>query len=103
MVPPGTVHHFANPGPVPARVAVESTPALRTEAMLEAAAALARDQRAAGRARPSPLDLALFLRDFDRELGAPYVPAGLVRAVLRPLLGLAAFLGRDARYRDARH
>lgn len=95
VVPPGTVHHFANPGPVPARVAVESTPALRTEAMLEAAAAL-------GRARPGPLALALFMRDFDRELRAPYLPASLVRAFLGPLRGLARFRGLDARYRDAR-
>jgi hypothetical protein len=97
------VHHFANPGPVPARVAVESTPALRTEAMLETAAALARDQRASGRSLPSPLDLALLMGDFDRELRAPYLPAPLVRAALRPLRGLARSLGRDTRYRDARH
>jgi quercetin dioxygenase-like cupin family protein len=103
VVPPGTVHHFANPGPAPARVAVESTPALRTEAMLETAAALARDQRATRRTVPSPLDLALFLGDFERELRAPYLPASLVRAVLRPLRGLARSLGRDARYRDVRY
>lgn len=103
VVGPGTVHHFANPGPVPARVAVESTPALRTEAMLETAAALARDQRASGRSLPSPLDLALLMGDFDRELRAPYLPAPLVRAALRPLRGLARSLGRDTRYRKARY
>jgi quercetin dioxygenase-like cupin family protein len=102
VVPPGTVHHFANPGPVPVRVAMESTPALCTEAMLETAAALARDQQATGRTLPRPLDLALFMCDFEREVRAPYVPATLVRAVLRPLRGLARSLGRDARYRRLR-
>jgi quercetin dioxygenase-like cupin family protein len=103
VVPPGKVHHFANPGRVPARVVVESTPALLTEAMLETAAALARDQQAAGRMLPRPLDLALFMGDFDREVQAPYLPAPLVRAVLRPLRGLAKSLGSDSRYRRLRH
>lgn len=102
VVPPGKVHHFANPGTVPARVTVESTPALCTEAMLETAAALARDQHAAGRMLPRPLDLALFMCDFDREVQAPYLPAPLVRAVLRPLRGLARSAGRDTRYRRLR-
>ena len=102
VVPPGKVHHFANPGTVPVHVKVESTPALCTEAMLETAAALARDQRAAGRMLPRPLDLALFMGDFDREVRAPYLPAPLVRAALRPLRVLARSLGRDTRYRRLR-
>src|ERR1700740_3608579 len=44
LVPPGTVHHFANAGRVTARVAVESRPALRMQELLETAAALAQDQ-----------------------------------------------------------
>lgn len=103
VVPRGVVHHFANPGPVRAHMAVETTPALCTEAMLETAAALARDQRATGRGLPRALDLALFMCDFDREVRAPYLPASLVRAVLRPLHRLAKFLGRDVRYRRLRH
>jgi mannose-6-phosphate isomerase-like protein (cupin superfamily) len=102
-IPPGKVHHFANPGPVPVHVRVVSTPALLTEAMLETAAALARDQHAAGRTLPRPLDLALFMEDFDREVRAPYLPAPLVRAVLRPLRTLARSLGGDRRYRRLRH
>jgi quercetin dioxygenase-like cupin family protein len=102
VVPPGTVHHFANPGSVPAHVAVESTPALCTEAMLETAAALARDQQASGRSLPRLLELTLFMCDFEREVRAPYLPASLIRAVLRPLRGLARSLGRDTRYRRLR-
>ncbi|MBO0821961.1 MAG: cupin domain-containing protein [Nocardiopsaceae bacterium] len=102
VIPPGTVHHFANAGPGPARVAVTSRPALGTEAMLETAAALARDQRAAGRAWPRPLDLALFLGDFRHELRAPYLPGFGVRAALWPVRALARSLGRDRRYRRLR-
>ncbi|HEY2079932.1 MAG TPA: cupin domain-containing protein [Streptosporangiaceae bacterium] len=85
LVPPGTVHHFANAGPVTARVAVESRPALRMEDLLEIAAALAQDQHAAGRALPRPLDLALFMTEFEREIAAPYLPRSLVRLVMRAI------------------
>ncbi|HLI36539.1 MAG TPA: cupin domain-containing protein [Streptosporangiaceae bacterium] len=101
-VPPGTVHHFANAGPVPARVAVETTPALAMEAMLEVAAALARNQQASGRALPRLLDLMLFMHDFEREVRAPYLPAALTRAVTRTLAWVAVRRHLDARYRRLR-
>jgi mannose-6-phosphate isomerase-like protein (cupin superfamily) len=97
-VPPGTVHHFANPGRIPARVAVESRPALAMEDLLETAAALARDQHAAGRALPRPLELALFMSDFEREVRAPFLPVRLVRLIMRRVAGLARRRGLDARY-----
>ena len=50
-VPPGTVHHFANAGPVTARVAVESRPALDMAELLETAAAMAKIGRASCRER----------------------------------------------------
>jgi mannose-6-phosphate isomerase-like protein (cupin superfamily) len=102
VVPPGTVHHFANVSGRPARVAVRTSPALRMQALLETAAALAREQHAAARRLPSPADLALFMRDFEREVRAPYLPAALVRAVTRPAAWLARRSGRDARYRRLR-
>jgi mannose-6-phosphate isomerase-like protein (cupin superfamily) len=89
VVPPGTVHHFANAGPVTARVAVESRPALRMQDLLETAAALAQDQHAAGRILPRPLDLALFMREFEREVAAPYLPRSLVRLVMRAIVRAA--------------
>ena len=101
-IPPGTVHHFANAGSRPARVAVRTSPALSMQELLETAAALAQDQHAAGRRLPRPTDLALFMRDFEREVRAPYLPAALVRAVLSPLAGLAGRRGLDARYRQLR-
>jgi quercetin dioxygenase-like cupin family protein len=102
VVPPGAVHSFANAGPEPARVMVTTTPALSMQELLETAAALARDQHAAGRRRPRLLDLALFMRDFDREVRAPYLPAALVRLVMRGLARIAVAGGWDDRYRRAR-
>jgi quercetin dioxygenase-like cupin family protein len=101
-VPPGTVHHFANAGPAAARVAVESRPALGMEELLQTAAALAQDQHAAGRALPRPVDLALFMSDFEREVRAPFLPPGLVRVVIGRLARLARRRGLDARYRRLR-
>jgi quercetin dioxygenase-like cupin family protein len=101
-VPPGTVHHFANAGSRPARVAVRTSPALGMQELLETAAALAQDQHAAARRLPRPADLALFMRDFEREVRAPYLPAALVRAVLSPLIRLARRRGLDQRYRQLR-
>ena len=102
LVPPGTVHHFANAGPRPARVAVQTWPALSMLQLLETAAAMAQAQHAAARKLPSPVDLALFMRDFEREVRAPYLPAALVRAVIRPAAWLAGRCGLDARYRRLR-
>jgi quercetin dioxygenase-like cupin family protein len=101
-IPPGTVHHFANTGSQPARVAVRTSPALSMQELLETAAALAQDQHAGARRLPRPTDLALFMCDFEREVRAPYLPAAVVRAVLSPLTRLARRWGLDSRYRQLR-
>jgi mannose-6-phosphate isomerase-like protein (cupin superfamily) len=101
-VPPGTVHHFANAGSIPARVSVESRPALAMEELLETAAAMAQEQHAARRALPRPVDLALFMAEFEREVRAPFLPRGLVRAAMRRLARLARRRGLDERYRRLR-
>lgn len=101
-VPPGTVHHFANAGPIPARLAVESRPALAMAELLETAAALAQEQHAAGRALPRLVELALFMADFEREVRAPVLPRVLVALVTRAVADRARRAGRDARYRRLR-
>jgi hypothetical protein len=63
---------------------------------------MATEQHAAARRLPRPLDLALFMRDFEREVRAPYLPAALVGAVVRPLAWLARRRGPGARYRRLR-
>jgi quercetin dioxygenase-like cupin family protein len=101
-IPAGTVHSFANAGLDPAHVAVETRPALEMQALLETAAAMAREQLAAGRLLPRLLDVACFMRDFEREVRAPYLPAPLVRLVMRGLARLASARGWDERYRRIR-
>jgi quercetin dioxygenase-like cupin family protein len=101
-VPPGTVHHFANASDQPAAIAVRTRPALGMQALLETAAALAQEQHAAARRLPRPVDLALFMRDFEREVRAPYLPPALLRTVTRPAAWLARRSGLDARYRRLR-
>jgi hypothetical protein len=57
--------------------------------LLETAAAMAAAQHAAGRRMPAILGLAWFMREFEPEVRAPYLPVALVRAVTRPLAWLA--------------
>jgi hypothetical protein len=42
------------------------------------------------------------MREFERELRAPYLPPPLVRPVIRGLARLASACGRDERYRRVR-
>jgi len=98
-VPPGTVHRFANAGDGPVRAHVEVRPALRMQELLEVTAELARTGRTLTNGMPRPLDLALFLREFEREIAVPFVPAGLVRAATRPLARMAVRRRLDAPYR----
>ena len=101
-VPPRTVHSFANIGSIPVRVLVETRPALRMEQMLETAAAMAAAQRSTTRLLPNPIQLALFMREFDREVRAPYLPAALVRLATGTVAALARLLRLDARYHQVR-
>jgi mannose-6-phosphate isomerase-like protein (cupin superfamily) len=101
VVAPGTVHHFANPGPGPARAEVRTSPALGMADLLETAAALAREQHAAGRTFPRLAEMALFMRDFEAEVAAPAAPAVLRRAA-RLLAAAAERRGPGARYRGLR-
>lgn len=98
-VPPGKAHHFANAGPGEAHVSVETEPVLGMVAMFEVAAAMARDQYETGRRFPRLADVALFMDDFKSEVRAPYLPAALVRMLVRPVLWLVRRNGRDAHYR----
>lgn len=99
VVPPGMVHRFENAGEEPAHALVEVRPALRMEQLFETATALAREGRTNRKGLPKPLELALFVREFEREVRAPFLPAGVVRAVMAPLVWLAARQGLDERYR----
>lgn len=79
--------------------AAQTRPALAMQDLLETAAALARDQHAAARTRLA--ELALFMRDFEREVAAPVLP-GLLRLATRLLARLASARGPGRRYRRLR-
>ncbi len=98
VVPPGAFHQFANAGDEPAVVRVQVEPALRMEQLYEAVVALANEGRTLRSGMPKPLDLAMFMREFEQKVRAPVAP-GLVRAVMTPLVWMAARRGLDQRYR----
>jgi quercetin dioxygenase-like cupin family protein len=99
LVPPGAFHHFANVGDEPAVVRVQVEPALRMEHLFETVAALASEGRTLRSGMPKPLDLAMFMREFEPEVRAPVAP-GLLRAVMAPLAWMALRQGLDQRYRE---
>jgi quercetin dioxygenase-like cupin family protein len=98
VVQPGSVHKFANAGEEPAHVKVEVRPALKMEQLFETTVALAREGRTNGKGMPKPLDLALFVREYEDEVRAPFPPAPLVRALTAPLRWLAGRRGLATRY-----
>ena len=100
-VPAGKVHAFKNAGGESARVRVQVRPALQMERLFETTVALAEDGRTTGKGMPKPLDLALFVREFSREVKAPFPPAPVVRAMLAPLAWMATRKGHGERYAPA--
>ena len=100
-VPAGKVHAFKNAGEDTAKVRVQVRPARAMEKVFETTVALAEDGRTTGKGMPRPLDLALFVREFRREVKAPFPPAPVVRAMLAPLAWMATRKGRGERYAPA--
>ena len=99
VVPTGKRHRFNNAGDDDAHVRVEVRPALRMEELFETTAALADEGRVLSTGMPKPLELALFVREYKREVRAPFPPPWVVRVTTTPLAALARRLGRAERYR----
>ncbi len=97
-VPAGKAHKFTNAGDETAVARVTVTPALEMERLFETAAELAEDGRVLKSGLPKPLDLALFGREFRREVRGPFSPGWVQRASLAPLAALARMRGHDRRY-----
>ena len=68
------------------------------EQLFETTVALAREGRTMSSGMPKPLDLALFVRRFAREVRAPFPPAGVVRVLMAPLAAIARRRGHGERY-----
>jgi quercetin dioxygenase-like cupin family protein len=99
VVPAGVRHDFANAGDEEALVRVEIRPALEMERLFETAVALAEQGRTMMGGVPRPLDLALFVREFEQEVQGAFPPVWAQRALLVPLGWIARRRGRDAIFR----
>jgi hypothetical protein len=95
VVPPGVKHDFANAGDADALVRVEIRPALGMERLFETAVDLAERGRTMLGGIPKPLDLALFVREFEREVQAAFPPRWVQRVALAPLAWVARHRRRD--------
>jgi mannose-6-phosphate isomerase-like protein (cupin superfamily) len=89
VVPAGVRHDFANAGDTDALVRVEIRPALNMERLFETAVRLADERRTMFGGIPRPLDLALFLREFEEEVQPAFLPRWAQRSALAPLAWLA--------------
>jgi quercetin dioxygenase-like cupin family protein len=89
VVPAGVRHDFANAGDTDARVRVEIRPALKMESLFETAVRLAGEGRTMLGGIPRPLDLALFLREFENEVQPAFLPRWVQRSALAPMAWLA--------------
>jgi quercetin dioxygenase-like cupin family protein len=98
VVPAGKAHKFSNAADDTGVARVTVTPALEMERLFETAAALAEEGRVTRSGMPKPLDLALFMREFKREVRGPFSPGALQRAMLAPLAVLAKARGYGRRY-----
>lgn len=101
VVPAGARHKFANAGDETARARVEIRPALRMEQLFETAIALAEGGRTTKKGMPKPLDLALFVREFEQEVQGAFPPVWIQRATLAPLAWIARRRGYAQRYAPA--
>ncbi len=93
VVPAGKAHKFANGGDTTAKCRVEVTPALDMEQLFETACALAEEGNVLKSGMPKPLHLALFVHRFRNEVKAPFPPAWMQRASLKPLALIATRRG----------
>ena len=95
VVPPGVKHDFANAGDEDALVRVEVRPALKMEQLFETAVGLAEQGRTMLGGIPKPLDLALFVGEFENEVQKAFPPRWLQRIALAPLAWLAKRRGNE--------
>jgi quercetin dioxygenase-like cupin family protein len=89
-IAPGTAHHYANTSGADVVFRFDVWPAARFEAMVVTLFALATEGRTDAKGRPSPLQMAVILDEYDDVLEL----AGPPRWLARPAIGALARLGR---------
>ena len=97
-VPAGKIHAFKNAGDEHGQGPRPGPPALQMEQLFETTVALAEDGRTTGKGMPKPLDLALFVRAYRREVKAPFRPRRSSARMLAPLAWMATRKGHGERY-----
>ena len=100
-VPAGARHKFSNGGDEPVQVRVEVRPALKMEDLLCNTVALATEGKTNRKGMPKPVHLALFVREYENEVRAPFPPPAVVRALMAPLAAIGRARGHDERYAPA--
>ncbi len=98
VVPAGARHKFANGGDEEVQVRVTVTPAMKMEDLLENTIALATEGNTNRKGMPKPIHLALFVREYENEVRAPFPPAPVVRALMAPLAAIGRARGHNERY-----
>ena len=101
VVPAGARHKFANGGDEEVQVRVEVRPALKMEELLESTVALAKEGKTNRKGMPKPVHLALFVREYEREVRAPFPPPAVVNALMAPLAAFGRSRGHADRYAPA--
>jgi mannose-6-phosphate isomerase-like protein (cupin superfamily) len=99
LIPAGTPHTFRNEGPEAAHSIQEFRPALKIAECFETLFALAARGELDAHGMPSPLQLALTVPEFGREMRLPSPPWLIQRLALAPLAPLARLRGLRATYR----
>jgi hypothetical protein len=79
-------------------VRVEVRPALKMEDLLCSTVALATEGKTNRKGMPKPLHLALFVREYENEVRAPFPPPAVVRALMAPLAAIGRARGHGERY-----
>ena len=97
-VPAGARHKFSNGGDEPVEVRVEVRPALKMEDLLCNTVALATEGKTNRKGMPKPVHLALFVREYENEVRAPFPPPAVVRALMAPLAAIGRARGHADRY-----
>ena len=100
--PPGVAHGFANAGEGDAEMRVEVRPALKMEDLLCNTVALATEGSTNRKGMPKPIHLALFVREYENEVRAPFPPPAVVRALMAPLAAIGRARGHNERYETGR-
>ena len=98
VVPAGARHKFANGGDEAVQVRVTSARRMKMEDLLENTIALAKEGKTNRKGMPKPVHLALFVREYENEVRAPFPPPAVVKALMAPLAAIGRARGHDERY-----